>query len=170
MPQMAGGIQVLLLVEAELALRFQHTLVVVVGFLGAIARHQVGRGAAEGLLGVDAEDAGHVAVHQDVAEIAVLDVDHRRNGVDDLLQRSSAFGDGVFGALLVGDVAHRSLIAHDLAALVAHGGRAVGEPANVAVALPHLIFELAHHAVALHQALEFLARGRHGHRRCARYR
>ncbi len=160
LPQIAGGIQILLLVESELPARRQHPLVVLVGLLRAIARHQVGGGAADGVRGLDPEDAGHVAVHQDIAELLVLDVDDRGHGVDHLLQQPPAFGDRILGALLVGDVAHRPFIADDLALFVAHGGGAVGEPENRAAALAHLIFELAHHAVALHQVLVFRARRR----------
>ncbi len=155
LPQIAGGIQVFLFVEAEPGARRQHPLVVLVGLLRAIARHQVGGGAADGVGRLDAEDAGHIAVHQDVAELLVLDVDDGGHGVDHLLQQPAAFGDRVLGALLVGDVAHRAFIADDLAAFVAHGGGAVGQPEDRAAALAHLIFEFAHHAVALHQPLVF---------------
>ena len=160
LPHVAGDILVFLLVESELPARLQHPLVVLVGLFGAVARHQVGGGAADRIRGLDAEDAGHVAVHQDVAQLLVLDVDDRRHGVDDLLQQPPAFGDRVLGALLVGDVAHRPFIAHDLAGLVADDGRAVGEPEHPAVAGANLIFELANHAVALHQLLIFGARRR----------
>ena len=42
MPHVAGGIQIFLFVEAEPAARLQHPLVVFVGLLRAVARHQVG--------------------------------------------------------------------------------------------------------------------------------
>ena len=155
---MAGGILVFLLVEAEFPARRQHALVVLVGLCRAVARHQLGRGAADRIRRLDPENAGHVAVHQDVAEILVLDVDDRRHGVDHHLQQAAAFGDRVLGALLVGDVAHRSLVADDDAGLVVHGGRAVGQPQHRAAARANLIFEFAHHAVALHQPREFLPR------------
>ena len=124
----------------------------------AVARHQLGGGAADRILRLDAENAGHVAVHQHVAQIAVLDVDHRGHGVDHHLQQAAAFGDRIFGALLVGDVAHRALVADHLALLVAHGGGAVGKPQHRAVAGAHLVFELAHDAVALHQRAGIRAR------------
>ena len=158
LPHIAGGIHVFLFVEAEPAARRQHPLVVLVGLLRAVARHQVGGGAADRVRGLDAENAGHVAVHQDIAQLLVLDVDHRGHGVDHLLQQPAAFGDRILGALLIGDVAHRAFIADHLAALVAHGGGAVGKPEDRAVALAHLIFELAHHAVALHQRTGIRAR------------
>ena len=142
----------------ELALGIQYPSVVLVSLGCAIARHQVGGGLAERLSRLDAEDAGHVTVHQHIAEIAVLDVDDRGHGVDDLLQEPAAFGDRIFRALLVGDVAHRAFVARHLAAIVTHHGRAVGQPADVAALLAHLVFEFAHHAVTLHQALELLTR------------
>ncbi len=126
-----------------------------VGLRRAVARHQFGGGAADRVPRLDPENAGHVAVHQDVAQLLVLDVDDRRHGVDDHLQQTPAFGDRVFGALLIGDVAHRSLVADDLAGVVAHGAGAVGEPEHRIVARANLIFELANHAVALHQPLVF---------------
>jgi len=157
-PHVAAGIQIFLFVESEPPARRQHPLVVLVGFLRAVARHQVGGGTTDGVGGLDAENAGHIAVHQDVAELLVLDVDDGGHGVDDLLQQPPAFGNRILGALLIGDVAHRSFIADDPAFFVAHDGGAVGEPENRAAALAHLIFELAHHAVARHQRLVFGAR------------
>ena len=115
---------------------------------------------ADGVGWLDPEDAGHVAVHQDVAQLLVLDVDHGGHGVDDLLQQAPAFGDRIFGALLIRDVAHRAFVADDRAGIVAHHGRAVRQPEHVAVVRAHLILEFAHHAVAPHQRLVFRA----GHR------
>ena len=152
---MPEEILVFLLVESELPARLQHPLVVLVGFLRAVARHQIGGGTADRIHRLDAEDTGHVTVHQDIAQLLVLDVDDGGHGVDDLLQQPPALGDRILGALLIGDVAHRSLIAHDLAGLVAGDGRAVGEPEHPAVAGANLVFELANHAVALHQLLIF---------------
>jgi len=113
-------------------------LSLLVGFWRAIARHQVCGGAAKRVAGLDAENAGHVAVHQHVAQVAVLDVDDGRHGVDDLLEQAPAFGDGVFRPLLVGDVTQRTLVADDFALLVPHAGCAVGEPEDVAATLAHL--------------------------------
>ena len=124
----------------------------------AVARHQLGGGAAD-RIPLDAEDAGHVAVHQHVAEFFVLDVDDRGHGVDHHLQQTAAFGDRVFGALLVGDIAHRSLIADDLAGFVAHGAGAVGEPEHRIVARANLVLVFTDHAVALHQPFVFRPRG-----------
>ncbi len=104
---------------------------------------------------LDTEDAGHVAVHQGIAEVLVLDVDDGGHRVDHLLQHSPAFGDGILGALLIGDIAHRAFIADHLTGLIAHRRGAVGEPESGTAALTHLIFELADHAVALHQRLVF---------------
>ncbi len=160
LPQIALGIQIFLFVEAEPLLCLQHALVVVVGLSRPVTRHQIGRGAAERVVGLDLEDAGHIAVHQDVAELPVLDVDHGWNRVDHLLQQPAAFGDRIFRALLVGDVAHRPFVADHLAGIVADHGRAVGQPENAAVAPAHLIFEIAHHPVALHQQLKLLPRRR----------
>ncbi len=158
LPHVAGGILVLLLVEAETFSKLEHPLVVLVGLGCAVARHQIRGGAAERIGGLDAEDAGHVAVHQHVAQLAVLDVDDRGHGVDDLLEQAPSFGDGVFRPLLVGDVAQRALVADDVARLVPHARGAVGEPQDVAAALAHLVLELAHDAVARHQPLIFGAR------------
>ena len=74
------------------------------------------------------------------------------------MQQAPAFGDRILGALLVGDVAHRSLVADDRAGLVVHGARAVGEPQHRAVVRPNLVLILADHAVALHQPLVFRPR------------
>jgi hypothetical protein len=104
------------------------------------------------------ENAGHIAVHQDVAELLVLDVDDRRHGVDHHLQQAAAFGDRILGALLVGDVAHRSLVADEDAGLVVHGARAVGQPQHRAAARANLVLILTDHAVALHQPLVFRPR------------
>ena len=160
LPQIAGGIQIFLFVESEPPARLQHPPVVFVGLLRAVARHQVGGGAADRVGRLDPENAGHVAVHQDIAQLLVLDVDHRGHGVDHLLQQPPALGDRILGALLVGDVAHRPFVADDLAGFVAHHGGAVGEPEDRSLALTHLIFELAHHTVARHQRLVFGARRR----------
>ena len=126
----------------------------------AVPRHQVGGGAPNGIGGLDSEDARHIAVHQDIAQPLVLEVDDRGHGVDHLLQEPAAFGDRIFGALLVGDIAHRAFIADDLARLVAYCRRAVGYPANRSAALAHLILEFADHTVTLHQLLVFSTRRR----------
>ena len=44
---------------------------------------------ADAVARLDAENAGHVTVHQHVAQVAVLDIDDRGHGVDDLLDRKS---------------------------------------------------------------------------------
>ena len=160
LPQIARGIQIFLFVKSEPLARRQHALVVLVGLLCAVARHQVGGGTADGVGGLDTENPGHVAVHQDIMQLSVLDIDHRGHGVDHLLQQPPAFGNRVLSALLIGDVAHRAFIADDLAGFVAHGGSAVGEPEHRAVARAHLILEFAYHSVALHQQLVLCARRR----------
>ncbi len=76
------------------------------------------------------------------------------------MQQPPTLGDRILGALLIGDVAHRAFIAHDLAGFVAHGGSAVREPEHRVIARAHLILEFAHHSVALHQQLVFCARRR----------
>ena len=158
LPHIARGIHIFLFVESEPPARRQHPLVVLVGLLRAVARHQIARGATDRIRRLDAEDTGHVAVHQHVAQLLVLDVDHRRHGVDHLLQQPPAFGDGILGALLIRDVAHRPFIADGLARLIANHGSAVGEPQDRTVARAHLILELANRPVAPHQLLVFRAR------------
>src|SRR6202022_3879017 len=105
--------------------RAQPPPVVLVGLLRAVARHQIGRGAADRVRRLNTEDAGHVAVHQNVAQLLVLEVDDRGYGADPLLQQPPAFGDRVLGAFLIGDIAHRPFITDDPAGLVAHGRGAV---------------------------------------------
>ena len=150
MPRRAGRVPIVLFVETQSLAGGQHALVVGVGLLRAEARHQLRRGAADGVLGVDAEDAGHVAVHQQIAQFDILDIDHRRHGIDHLLQQPAAFGDRLLGAFLVGDVAYRTFVAHDLTIVVADCSGAVGQPQDLAVAPPRLVLEFAHEAVAFH--------------------
>ena len=52
LPHVPGGILVLLLVEAEFPGSRQHALVMLVGLGRAVARHQVGSGAADRVLGL----------------------------------------------------------------------------------------------------------------------